>query len=156
MLAALGFTRGVTLLAILGLGFASLCLFTVGEREFAVVAQFGRPVRVESTPGLKFKLPAPFQTVTRFDRRLFALIPSPREFLTLGKQNVVATGLILWRVHDPEKFMQTVFDRVGAESRLSDILFAELGAALGGAPFAAFVSTVPGAYRAEAVLASMP
>jgi len=155
MLAALGFTRGVTLLAILGLGFASLCLFTVGEGEFAVVAQFGRPVRVEPTPGLKLKLPAPFQTVTRFDRRLFALIPSPREFLTLGKQNVVATGFILWRVHDPEKFMQTVFDRVGAESRLSDILFAELGAALGGAPFAAFVSTVPGEYRAEAVLANM-
>src|SRR6267378_4171582 len=155
MLSALGFTRGVTLLAVFGLGVASLCLVTVGEREFAVISQFGRPVRVESTPGLKLKLPAPFQTVTRFDRRLFALVPAPREFLTLGKQSVVATGLILWRVHDPAKYMRTVFDRVGAESRLSDILFAELGAALGGAPFAAFVSTAPGEYRAEAVLAGM-
>jgi membrane protease subunit HflC len=155
MLAALGFTRGVTLLAILGLGVASLCLFTVGEREFAVVSQFGRPVRVESTPGLKLKLPAPFQTVTRVDQRLFALVPAPREFLTLGKQSVVATGLILWRVDDPAKYMRTVFDRVGAESRLGDILFAELGGALGGSPFAAFVSTTPGEYRAEAVLAGM-
>src|SRR6267378_4378399 len=127
MLAALGFTRGVTLLAIFGLGVASLCLYTVGEREFAVVSQFGRSVRVESTPGLKLKLPAPFQTVTRFDRRLFALVPAPREFLTLGKQSVVATGLILWRVEDPAKYMRTVFDRVGAESRLADILFAEPG-----------------------------
>src|ERR1700730_5026230 len=156
----LGFTRGVKFLAILGLGallvgLASMCLFTVSEGEFAVVTQFGRPVRVESTPGLKLKLPAPLQTVTRFDRRLFAIVPSPREFLTLGKQNVLATGFILWRIHDPEKFMQTVFDRVGAESRLGDILFAELGAALGGAPLAAFVSTAPGEYRAEAVLAGM-
>lgn len=157
MVAAFSFARGVKFLAILGVGvgLAALCLFTVGEGEYAVVTQFGRPVRVESTPGLKLKLPAPFQTVTRFDRRLFVLVPSPREFLTLGKQNVVATGFILWRVHDPEKFMQTVFDRVGAESRLGDILFAELGAALGGAPFAAFVSTVPGEYRAETVLAGM-
>jgi membrane protease subunit HflC len=155
MVAALGLTRGVTFLAIVGLGLASLCLFTVGEGEFAVVTQFGRPVRVESTAGLKLKLPAPFQTIARFDGRLFALVPPPREFLTLGKQNVVATGFILWRVHDPAKFMQTVFDRVGAESRLGDILFAELGAALGGAPFAAFVSTAPGEYRAEAVLADM-
>src|SRR4029453_4543318 len=133
MVAAFSFARGVKFLAILGVGvgLAALCLFTLGE--VAVVAPFGRPVRVESTPGLKLKLPAPFQTVTRFDRRLFVLVPSPREFLTLGKQNVVATGFILWRVHDPEKFMQTVFDRVGAESRLGDILFAELGAALGGA-----------------------
>jgi len=44
---------------------------------------------------------------TAGDRRLFALVPSPREFLTLGKQNVVATGFILWRVLDPAKFMQT-------------------------------------------------
>jgi modulator of FtsH protease HflC len=157
MVAAFSFARGVKFLAILGVGvgLAALCLFTVGEGEYAVVTQFGRPVRVESTPGLKLKRPAPFQTVTRFDRRLFALVPSPREFLTLGKQSVVASGFILWRVHDPEKFMQTVFDRVGAESRLGDILFAELGAALGGAPFSAFVSTTPGEYRAETVLADM-
>jgi modulator of FtsH protease HflC len=160
MLAAIGVTRGVKLLAALGLGavlvgLASLCVFTVGEGEFAVVTQFGRPVRVESTPGLKLKLPAPFQTVARFDRRLFALVPAPREFLTLGKKNVIASGFILWRVHEPKKFMQTVFDRVGAESRLGDILFAELGAALGGAPFPAFVSTAPGEYRAEAILAGV-
>src|SRR5438445_8882445 len=144
MLVALGFTRGVTLLAILGLGVASLCLVTVGEREFAVVSQFGRPVRVESTPGLKLKLPAPFQTVTRFDRRLFALVPAPREFLTLGKQSVVATGLILWRIHDPAKFMRTVFDRVGAAARLRDLLFAELAGALARAPVTAFLSAAPG------------
>jgi len=160
MVPAIGFTRGVKLLAVLGLGavlvgLASLCVFTVGEGEFAVVTQFGRPVRVESTPGLKVKRPAPFQTVARFDRRLFALVPTPREFLTLGKKNVIASGFILWRVHDPKKFMQTVFDRVGAESRLGDILFAELGAALGGAPFPAFVSTAPGEYRAEAILAGV-
>ena len=160
MVAAIGFTRGVKLLAVLGLGavlvgLASLCVFTVGEGEFAVVTQFGRPVRVEATPGLKVKRPAPFQTVARFDRRLFALVPTPREFLTLGKKNVIASGFILWRVHDPKKFMQTVFDRVGAESRLGDILFAELGAALGGAPFPAFVSTAPGEYRAEAILADV-
>jgi modulator of FtsH protease HflC len=160
MLAAIGFTRGVKHLAVLGLGavlvgLALLCVFTVGAGEFAVVTEFGRPVRVESTPGLKLKLPAPFQTVARFDRRLFALVPTPREFLTLGKKNVIASGFILWRVHDPKKFMQTVFDRVGAESRLGDILFAELGAALGGAPFSAFVSTAPGEYRAEAILADV-
>jgi modulator of FtsH protease HflC len=160
ILAASRITRGVKSLAVVGVGavlvgLASLCVFTVGAAEFAVVTQFGRPVRVETAPGLKLKLPAPFQTVARFDRRLFALVPAPREFLTLGKKSVVASGFILWRVHDPKKFMQTVFDRVGAESRLADILFAELGAALGGAPLTAFVSTVPGEYRAEAILADV-
>src|SRR4029450_2769212 len=104
--AAFRFARGVKFLAILGVGvgLAALCLFTVGEGEYAVVTQFGRPVRVESTPGLKLKLPAPFQTVTRFDRRLFVLVPSPREFLTLGKQNVGDTCFLLLRLRAPETF----------------------------------------------------
>src|SRR5437773_3258212 len=160
MLAAISLTRGVRLLVLLGLGavlvgLASLCVFTVDAGEYAVVTQFGKPVRVESAPGLKFKLPAPVQTVSRFDRRLFVLVPPPREFLTLGKNTVVASGFILWGIHDPKKFMQTVFDRAGAESRLSDILFVELGGALGGAPFSAFVSTAPGEFRAEAILAGV-
>src|SRR5881409_2513261 len=90
MLAAIDLTRGVRLLALLGLGavlvgLASLCMFTVDAGEYAVVTQFGKSVRVEHKPGLKFKLPAPVQTVSRFDRRLFVLVPPPREFLTLGK-----------------------------------------------------------------------
>ena len=160
MLAAPGFTHGVKLLAVLGavvlvIGLSSLCVFTVGEGESVVVTQFGRPVRVETEPGLKLKLPAPFQTVSRFDRRLVALVPPPHEFLTRGKTSVIASGFILWRVDDPKKFMQTVFDRAGAESRLADTLFAQLGAAIGEAPLSAFVSTVPGEYRGETILAAM-
>src|SRR5881275_132358 len=82
MLAAIDLTRRVRLLALLGLGavligLASLCMFTVDAGEYAVVTQFGKPVRVEHKPGLKFKLPAPVQTVSRFDRRLFVLVPPP-------------------------------------------------------------------------------
>jgi membrane protease subunit HflC len=45
-----------------------------------------------------------------------------------------------------------VFDKLGAEARLSEILFAELGAAIGSAPLTAFVSTETGAYQAEQIL----
>ncbi len=136
-------------------GLAALCAFTVRAGELAVVTQFGKPVHVVREPGLYVKAPYPFQSVTTYDGRLFALVPPPREFLTLGKRNVVASGVILWRIADPRQFMQTVFDRVGAESRLSDILLAELGGALGGAPMSAFVSTAPGEYRAEEILGTV-
>jgi modulator of FtsH protease HflC len=154
---ATGRTRRVryaTLSALVALatGIAAICLFTVEVGEVAVVTQFGNPVRVVKTPGLHVKYPSPIQSITTFDSRLFLLVAPPSEFLTSGKKNVVASGFILWRIAEPQKFMQTVFDRIGAESRLRDILFAELGAALGGAPFSAFVSTVPGEYRAEAII----
>jgi modulator of FtsH protease HflC len=154
---ATGRTRRIRYAALIALvalaaGTISICLFTVGMGEVAVVTQFGNPVRVVKTPGLHVKYPSPIQSITTFDSRLFLLVAPPSEFLTSGKKNVVASGFILWRIAEPQKFMQTVFDRNGAESRLRDILFAELGAALGGAPFRAFVSTVPGEYRAEAII----
>jgi membrane protease subunit HflC len=136
-------------------GLAALSLFVVRSGELAVITQFGKPVRVLREPGLYMKVPYPLQSVTSFDGRLFALVPPPREFLTLGKRTVVASGVILWRIADPRQFMQTVFDRIGAESRLGDILFAELGGALGGAPFSAFVSMAPGEYRAEDILGTV-
>jgi modulator of FtsH protease HflC len=154
---ATGRTRRIRYAALIALvalaaGTTSICLFTVEMGEIAVVTQFGNPVRVVKTPGLHVKYPSPIQSITTFDSRLFLLVAPPSEFLTSGKKNVVASGFILWRIAEPQKFMQTVFDRNGAESRLRDILFAELGAALGGAPFRAFVSTVPGEYRAEAII----
>jgi membrane protease subunit HflC len=142
-------------LAALAAGLAAICLFTVEAGQFAVVTQFGNPVRVVKTAGLHIKYPYPVQSVTKFDGRLFLLVSPPSEFLTLGKKNVVASAFILWRIAEPQRFMQTVFDKNGAESRLSDLLFAELGAALGAAPLAAFVSTAPGQYRAEAILAAV-
>jgi membrane protease subunit HflC len=130
-----------------------LCFFTVDTAEYAVVTQFGRPVQVVTTPGLGVKLP--YQSVNKFDNRLFVYTPPLSEFLTLEKTAVVASGAILWRIAEPRKFFETVFDRVGAEARLSDILFAELGAAIGRSPLDAFVSTEPHAYRADAVLADV-
>jgi membrane protease subunit HflC len=133
----------------------ALCLFTVDAGEVAIVTQFGDPVRVETAPGLHAKYPYPLQSVITLDRRLHILVPPPSELLTLEKRNVVASGYIVWRIAEPRRFLQTVFDRAGAESRLSDILFAELGAAFGNASMSAFVSVVPGQYRAEAILAEV-
>jgi membrane protease subunit HflC len=129
---------------------AWLCFYAVDTGEYALVTEFGNPVKAVTTPGLGFKLP--YQSVRTFDIRLFAFTPPPTEFLTLEKTPVVASSTILWRISDPKRFFQTVFDRAGAESRLADVLFAEFGAAIGRSPLVAFVSTEPGSYRAGEIL----
>lgn len=144
--------RIVAGLAVAGAAIAAAwaCLFTVEAGEYALVTEFGNPVKVVTTPGLQVKLP--FQSARTFDVRVFAFGPPPSEFLTIEKTPVVASSTILWRIADPQRFFQTVFDRSGAESRLADILFAEFGAAIGRSPMAAFVSTEPGSYRASVIL----
>jgi modulator of FtsH protease HflC len=132
---------------------AALSCYTVNAGEYAVVTEFGKPVKVVIEPGLQFK--SPYQSVRSFDARLFASAPSSSEFLTLEKTPVVAASTILWRIGDPKKFFETVFDRAGAESRLSDVLFAEMGAAVGRNPLSAFYSVEPGQYRVDAILADV-
>jgi membrane protease subunit HflC len=132
---------------------ARASLFVVGKAEYALVTEFGRPVQVIDRPGLAFKLP--YRSVRFFDRRLFVYTPPPGEFLTREKTSVVAAGAILWRIADPTRFFETVFDRAGAESRLGDILSAALGAAIAENPFASFVSLDPAEYRADAVVAEV-
>lgn len=104
-------------------------------------------------PGLSFKLP--YQSVHTFDRRVFAYGRPASEFLSLEKTPIVASSTIIWRIADPRRFFETVFDRAGAESRLRDILFAALGAAIGQSPLTTFVSLDPAAYHADAVLAAV-
>lgn len=139
--------------AVAALLLGSQCLFAVDAAQYTVVTEFGKPVEVITKPGLRFMLP--YQSIHTFDRRLFIYQRPAGEFLSLEKTPVVASSTIIWRIADPRKFFETVFDRSGVELRLGDILFAELGAAIGQSPLASFVTLDPPAYRADAVLAEV-
>jgi membrane protease subunit HflC len=121
----------------------NLIFFKVDEKEVAIVTQFGRPIKTIREPGLNMKLPYPIQQVIRFDSRLLVFDPPPAEFLTSDKKNILVESFMCWRIVDPEKFLVTVNDKNGAESRLSDIIFSEFGAVLGSYPFSSLVSTNP-------------
>lgn len=144
---------GLAGLAIIAAALTPFCFFTVAADEYAIVTEFGDPVQVVLTPGLRYKYP--YQSVAKFDNRLFVHVPASSEFLTLEKTPVLASSAVFWRIDDPQKFLQTVFNRTAAESRLSDILFAELGAAIGRTPLSAFVNTDPDAYQTETIIAEV-
>ena len=143
----------VAMAGAIAVGAGFLCFFTVDASEFAVVTEFGNPVQVVLDPGLQIKYP--YQSVAKFDKRLHVYTPPFTEFLTVEKTPVVASSAVLWRIADPYKFLQTVFDRLGAESRLSEIVFGEMGAAIGREPLSSFVATAEDEYRADAILAEV-
>jgi len=104
-------------------------LFAVRETEFVLITQFGRPVRNVTEAGLNVKWP--FQSAIYFDRRLRVYNPRPSEFLTRDKKNLVAENYVVWKIQDPDRFVQTVGDATAAEMRLHDIVWSGLSAALG-------------------------
>jgi membrane protease subunit HflC len=100
-------------------------VFTIDEREQAIITQFGAYVRTIATPGLHFKVPF-VQTLQRFDRRVLATDADPAEYLTLDKKRVVVDYVARWRINDPLAFYKSVATLEGARARIEDIVFSEL------------------------------
>jgi membrane protease subunit HflC len=130
----------------------SSILFQVEETQFAIITQFGKPVRVISTAGLKLKWPDPIQSVRRFDRRLLLFDPEPSEFLTQDKKNVLVDSYMGWRISEPLKFLESVKERSVAEVFLADIASAAMGAALGNYSLSALVSTDPQENKVDQIM----
>ncbi len=140
----------ITALALIALTLLARTVFTVDETEYAVVTQFGRPVRTLATAGLKAKWP--WQSLLIFEKRLLVYNPRPSEFLTKDKKNIVVDNYVCWRIADPNRFLQTVNDLTGAEMRLHDTVWAAAAAALGNTDLAALVSTRPEEVRVAEVM----
>jgi len=96
--------------------------FTVDEAEQAIVLQFGKPIGEPITePGLHFKWPF-IQESRRFDKRLLAWDGSPNQIPTSGREFISIDTTARWRITDPLKFLQSVTNETGAQSRLDDII----------------------------------
>lgn len=130
--------------------FCYLTFFSVRETEFVLVTQFGRPVRTVTEAGLHVKWF--FQTAIYFDRRLRVYNPRPSEFLTRDKKNIVMENYVVWKIQDPDRFVQTVGDATAAEMRLHDIVWSGLSAVLGTHDLDSIVGTEPGKVQTAALL----
>ena len=107
-------------------------MYTVDERQNAMVFQLGEVVSVKKKPGLYFKLPM-VQNVRYFDTRILTLdAGDPERFITSEKKNVLVDSFIKWRVIDARQYYVSVGgDEARAEIRLNqtvnDGLRAEFG-----------------------------
>jgi len=89
-------------------GVFSTTVFTVGERNFALVFALGEVRRVLTEPGLYFKLPPPFQNVVMLDRRLLTIDSQEAERIqTSEKKNLLIDSFVKWRISDPRLYYVT-------------------------------------------------
>jgi len=116
------------------------CAFELQETEYGIVLFFGSPKRIHHEAGLHWKLPPPFETLVRIDRRVKILDPAEAEYLTLDKKNLLVDSFAAWQVEDPLQFLVTVVDRRTAEAQLEDIMRSEVGSALGSHELSALLS----------------
>jgi modulator of FtsH protease HflC len=98
----------------------ALSMYTVDQRQAALVFQLGEVVAVKKEPGLYFKLPV-VQNIRFFETRILTMDPAEAErFITSEKKNVLVDYYVKWRIQDVEKFyVSFAGDERRAENRLS-------------------------------------
>jgi membrane protease subunit HflC len=105
---------------------ASMALFTVDQRERAIVFQLGELKEVITTPGLHFKWPF-IQNVRYFDARILTLdTPDAERYITSEKKNLLVDTFVKWKINDARQFYISVGDEVQAQTRISQTVNATL------------------------------
>ena len=102
-------------------------IFTVDQRQFAIVFQLGEVREVIAKPGLYFKLPL-IQNVRYFDNRILTLDSTePERFITSEKKNVLVDSFVKWKIVDPKLYYISVDGvEARAKTRLSQTVNAGL------------------------------
>jgi len=98
---------------------ASSVMFTVDQRQSAIVFQFGEVRDVVTSPGLHFKLPL-VQNVRYLDTRILTIDdPDPQRFITAENKPVLVDTFVKWRIIDARAYYIAVSDERGAANRIS-------------------------------------
>ncbi|MEJ6502105.1 MAG: protease modulator HflC [Rhodobacterales bacterium] len=111
---------------------AASSVFTVDEREKALVLQFGQVKAVKEDPGLAFKIPF-IQEVVKYDDRILPIETQDMEVTPLDDRRLVVDAFARWRIVDVIRFRQAVGTggQAIAENRLKKILTAATREVLG-------------------------
>lgn len=134
---------------LIGAFIASQIFFTVGQTQQAIILQFGKPVRVEQTPGLKLKLPL-VQNVRLYDKRVLNVdLPPARVNLSSGQrlskadadahtaiaesggEPVIIDTFARYRITDPLLFLQRLRSESEASQRIQSLMNAATRDVLG-------------------------
>jgi membrane protease subunit HflC len=111
----------------------SSALFTVDQRQNAIVFQLGEVKEVVQKPGLHFKWPL-LQNVRHFDMRILTFDDAePLRFLTQGNRPALVDSFVKWRINDVRQYYVSVQgDEFRAATRIkqtvSGVLRDEFGA----------------------------
>ncbi len=110
---------GLVLIALL---IVSGTVYTIDEREKAVVVRFGQVIRYDDAPGIHVKTPF-LETVKVYDARILTMDADPQPFLTKEKKSVIVDSYVKWRIVDLLKYYVSVGgDEQKAKDRLAQLI----------------------------------
>jgi membrane protease subunit HflC len=101
-------------------------IYIVDETQQVILTQFGKVIgEAKVNPGMYFKIPI-VQKPHYFAKNLLSWDGDPGEIPTQDKTYIWVDSFARWKIVDPLRFFKTVYNEMGAKSRLNDILDSEI------------------------------
>ena len=119
----------IVLLLIIIIGIFST-VFVVKEGEYKVIRQFGDVVKIETKPGLKFKIPF-VQSVTTLPKYQMLYDVNPEEITTKDKKRMTVDNYAVWSVSDPQDMISNARTIENAEAKMGEFIFSVIRSELG-------------------------
>jgi len=94
-------------------------VFTVDERQKAILFKFGEILAADFEPGLHFKMPL-INNVKKFDKRILTIDQQPERFLTAEKKDLIVDSFVKWRIADVVQYYKTT---QGDEAQAGRLLY---------------------------------
>ena len=98
------------------------CLVVTYQNEYKLIKQFGKVEKIVSEPGLSFKVPF-IQTVDTLPKEMLLYDLQPSEVITKDKKAMVCDCYVLWKISDPQLFIQTLNSQSYAENRINTTVY---------------------------------
>ena len=98
-------------------------MVTTTAREYKLITQFGKVVRISSEPGLSFKIPfiQEVQSVPKY-KMISDLVPS--DVTTKDKKVMTVDSFVIWDIADPLKYLTTLnANKENAEVRIGNVVY---------------------------------
>jgi len=113
----------IIVLALVILIGAGNCFVVTQQNEYTIIRQFGKVVDIRDQAGISFKLPI-IQDQQTLPKNVLLYDLPVSDVITKDKKTMVADSFVLWRISDPQKFIQTLNSSISnAESRLSTLVY---------------------------------
>ncbi|MFN0300293.1 MAG: protease modulator HflC [Burkholderiales bacterium] len=118
---------GIVAVLIVLILIASTSLYTVDQRQSAIVFQLGELKEVVKEPGLHVKIPL-IQNIRYFDTRILTLdTPDAERYITDGNIPILVDSFVKWRISDVRQYyLRTGGDERVAQNRLGSAVNAGL------------------------------
>ena len=114
--------------------FSFTAFYIVDQTQQAIVLRFGNIISIKTEPGIYVKTPF-IDNVVKLEKRIMIYDIPVERVITSDRRTILADTYAIWRIEDPQKFIETLRTVEVAKTRIDDIVYSHARDVIGNYTF---------------------